>query len=611
MKNLILAFIRIDFLNLILLTITFTILTSTKINSQNYFPEWAKGIIWYQIFPERFSNGDVTNDPTAEKVFINDRIKQEGWAITPWTSDWFEFSFGEKKLGGKFRDHLFQRRYGGDLQGVINKLDYLKELGIGAIYFNPIFEAVSLHKYDGSTFHHIDVNFGPDPEGDKKLIATENPEDPTTWVWTSADKLFLKLLKEARARNIRVIIDGVFNHTGVQFWAFQDIVKHGKKSKYYDWFIIKSLDNPETEANEFDYKAWWNFKSLPEFNRTKDDLHEGVKKYAFDITRRWMDPNGDGDPSDGIDGWRLDVARDVPLGFWRDWNKLVKSINPEAIIVGELWEISSDFISESGVFDALMNYNFAFAVNNFFIADETKIATTEFIKKLKEIDNSYPQKNLYLLQNLISSHDTDRLVSMIKNPDRRFDYNADERNINYDPSKPTQEEYQKQKLIAAFQFTYRGAPMIYYGDEVGMWGADDPHVRKPMVWNELVYEDEVITELSQFQKGHGRYTVEVNQDLLNFYKKIISIRNNNEALVLGDVNFIYQNDRNNCFAFIRTYNDKRVLVLFNNDSNQHRIEVEFFTNGMVNLLTNEVLNHDRDSFKVTLKPYSFQIYELK
>jgi len=142
-------------------------------------PDWATGVVWYQIFPERFSNGDPTNDPEVEKAFINSDSIPMGWKIKDWTSNWFSQDVWEKDLGGHFRSHLYERRYGGDIRGIIDHLDYLKELGIGAIYLNPIFEAASLHKYDGSTFHHIDVNFGPDPDGDRELIKSETPDDPS------------------------------------------------------------------------------------------------------------------------------------------------------------------------------------------------------------------------------------------------------------------------------------------------------------------------------------------------------------------------------------------------------------------------------------------------
>ena len=132
-----------------------------------------------------------------------------------------------------------------------------------------------MHKYDGSTYHHIDVNFGPDPKADRKIIASETPDDPRTWKWTEADKLFLKLISEVHKRGMKIIIDGVFNHTGVQFWAFQDIIKNGKNSKYKDWYQVKSFDDPSTPDNEFDYQGWANVKSLPQFNRNDSDLAAG------------------------------------------------------------------------------------------------------------------------------------------------------------------------------------------------------------------------------------------------------------------------------------------------------------------------------------------------
>src|SRR5690606_22805465 len=146
--------------------------------------------------------GDNNNDPEAFKVFARKDSLVKNWKVSEWTGNWFAQSDWEKQLGGNLRDHLYQRRYGGDIQGIIDKLDYLHQLGIRAIYLNPVFEAASLHKYDGSTFHHIDVNFGPDPDGDRKLIESEIPDKPETWVWTSADKLFLKLIEEVHNRGM-------------------------------------------------------------------------------------------------------------------------------------------------------------------------------------------------------------------------------------------------------------------------------------------------------------------------------------------------------------------------------------------------------------------------
>ncbi len=581
--------------------------------AQHKLPEWAKGVVWYQIFPERFANGDLKNDPEAEKVFINDRFIPTDWNVTSWTSNWFAQSEWEKKFGGQVRNHFTDRRYGGDIQGIINKLDYIKELGVGAIYLNPMFEAVSMHKYDGSSYHHIDVNFGPDPAGDRNLISSEIPDDPDTWLWTKADKLFLKFIDEVHKRGMKIIIDGVFNHTGVQFWAFQDIVNNQEHSKYKNWYIINSFNDPITNKNEFDYKGWWGHKSLPEFNRTNDDLAEGPKEYIFHSTQKWMDPNGDGDPSDGIDGWRLDVAREVPIGFWKQWSTLVKSINNQSIIVGELWELSADFVSENGPFDALMNYNFAFAVNDFFVAEKNKISVDEFIERLKKIDETYDSENLFVLQNLLSSHDTERLASLIQNPDRKYEHDANEGNPNYNPGKPTKEIYEKQKLIAAFQILYRGAPMIYYGDEVGMWGADDPHDRKPMIWNDLKYDNEVIDETSGFKKGFGSYTVEQNKDLLQFYKDITTIKNEREELKYGTIKFIFSDNDKKVFAFESLFRDQKTICVFNLGEEAFSIKFDFPLNEIYKL--NDMTNNRTKIYKpnnpIVIPVKSFGIFITK
>jgi len=600
----------------LLLIIIVIFFSSIRLFSQSILPDWAKGVVWYQIFPERFANGDKTNDPKPEKVFINSKKIPEGWQITNWTSNWFEQSKWEKNLGGNFRDHLYERRYGGDIQGIIDRLDYLKELGIGAIYLNPVFEAVSLHKYDGSSFHHIDINFGPDVISDSKLMHSEIPDDTDSWKWTDADNLFLKLIDEVHKRGMKIIIDGVFNHTGVQFWAFQDVVKNQEQSKYKDWFIINQFDDPATSENEFDYKGWWGTKSLPEFNRSENDLHPGPKEYIFNSTAKWMDPNNDGNPSDGIDGWRLDVAREVPLGFWKDWSLFVKTINKNSIIIGELWELSPDFISDSGPFDALMNYNFAFAVDDFFIADKNKISVDEFVERLKKIDETYPAENLFALQNLLSSHDTERLSSMIQNPDRGYDRDANEGNKNYNPGKPSTQVFEKQKLIAAFQMFYLGAPMIYYGDEIGMWGADDPHCRKPMVWDDLKYDDEVIDNSSGFTKGIGSYTVEQNNDLLKFYKKIISLRNKNEVLKKGSLRFLYSNITKQSFAFERKYGKEIIIAAFNLGEEPDSISVinEFESTLYQDLISDEtglIGDLQKDGLLIlNLEPNSFRILKL-
>ncbi|MFM8788602.1 MAG: alpha-amylase family glycosyl hydrolase, partial [Chthoniobacterales bacterium] len=167
-------------------------------------------------------------------------------------SDWYKRQPWEKSERWTFHDLILRRRYGGDLQGIIDKLDYLQDLGVNAIYLNPVFDSPSSHKYDGLSYHHIDPNFGPDPEGDRKLMAQENPGDPATWVWTKADKMALDLIKQCHQRGIRVIFDGVFNHMGWTSWPFKDVMKNQQDSPYADWFSIKSWRD-EKAGTKFDF----------------------------------------------------------------------------------------------------------------------------------------------------------------------------------------------------------------------------------------------------------------------------------------------------------------------------------------------------------------------
>ena len=273
--------------------------------SSKQAPAWAADAVWYQIFPDRFRNGDPSNDPTRDS--LETPIKPgPDWRISSWTADWYARDTWETALGPDFyRNGVLERRYGGDLQGVLDKLDYLKNLGINALYFNPLFYARSLHKYDGSSYHHIDPNFGPDPKGDFAMFASET-SNPATWQWTSADKLFLKLIKEAHARGMKVIIDGVFNHTGRSFFAFQDLLQRQQDSPYKDWYVVTSFDDPSTTRNEFNYKSWWGYKSLPVFASAKNghDVAPGPKEYHLQRHPPLDGSRGQGQPGQ----WRGRLA---------------------------------------------------------------------------------------------------------------------------------------------------------------------------------------------------------------------------------------------------------------------------------------------------------------
>lgn len=504
-------------------------------------PDWAKTAVWYQIFPERFRNGEPSNDPPTTvpwghawyALYQPDKKKPDGSAA---------FASGYRESGA-FYANIYNRRYGGDIQGIREKLPYLRRLGVTAIYLNPVFQAESLHKYDASDYRHIDDAFGV---RNSRLKLSGETTDPATWRWSESDRVFLDFLSEAHRQGFKVIIDGVFNHTGREFWAFADILKHGRKSAYADWFDV-------TSWHPFHYKAWdRDDGALP---RLKHDdalgLAAPVREHIFAVTRRWMDPDGDGDPSDGIDGWRLDVPQDIDLSFWRDCRKLVKSINPDAYLVGEIWTEAKEWL-RGDAFDAVMNYEFARSVQRFFVNRQRTITPTRFDDDLHRALGWYaPQVNL-VLQNLLDSHDTDRVASMLMNPDLEYDHanRIQDNGPQYDPARPTAECYHRMRLIAAFQMTYLGAPMIYYGDEVGMFGADDPSCRKPMLWDDLPPNDDPDERIEPGMFDH--------------YRRMIAIRNTFPALQLGRFNTLVKKGEPRVYAFTRCLDDETVAVVINN-----------------------------------------------
>ena len=389
-------------------------------------PDWAKDAIWYQIMLERFRNGDSKNDPQP---------------CRPWRSEWYGLSPWEGQNGNTFfKWDVFSRHYGGDLAGLREKLGYLKDLGINAIYLNPIFQAPSHHKYNATNFLHVDESFGT--QGDyAKAEAVENLLDPKTWTWTPTDLLFLQVLKEAKNLGIRVILDGVFNHVGTTHLAFRDIQAKREGSPYKDWFSVRSWD-------PFEYDGWAGFLELPVFRKNDQGFtSDEVKQHIFDVTRRWMDPNGDGDPSDGIDGWRLDVPNEVAMPFWFEWRNLVKSINPNAYIVGEIWKRADQWL-DGRSFDAVMNYPFAETIIQWIRDRNNKINVSEMDRRLAELRRAYPAESTYALQNLVDSHDTDRLVSKMRHPDTEYDKgNREQENPAYLGGKPSPEEYQRSRLM--------------------------------------------------------------------------------------------------------------------------------------------------------------------
>ncbi|MCW8109726.1 glycoside hydrolase family 13 protein [Alteromonas ponticola] len=554
-----------------------------KLNAEGEFvPHWAKKAIWYQIFPERFRNGDKTNDPTVASIEGADPNEPVAhWQVHPWGSDWYELQAYEKANGDKeLWKHMLRRRYGGDLQGIIDKLDYIEEMGFNALYLNPVFHAPSLHKYDSASLHHIDPHFGPDPEGDKALMAQEKPWDPATWVWTKADKLALELIEKAHKKGIKVIFDGVFNHMGINSFAFQDVREKQQASPFADWFTVNSWRN-EDKGTEFAYQGWFGVQSLPEFKESKHDLAPGPKEYIFAITERWMNPMNKGREF-GIDGWRLDVAFCVGHGFWKDWRQHVKELNDEAYLTAEIVD-SPEKVKpylQGDEFDGEMNYNFAFTAAEFlFNPPQMAITASEFDTKLRDMRELYPKGVAYVTQNLFGSHDSNRIASHIVNRGvgnfrdwgEYFQRSQVGNNPQYSPRKPTADELHLQKLFVILQMTYVGAPMVYYGDEVGMWGANDPDNRKPMIWPDIDYADEKVMPDGSTRKADK---VAVNTDLQKHYQTLIDIRKRFPALQTGAFKTLLVNDDKHLYGFERTLQGhKSVRVIFNNSQKSQTIGV--------------------------------------
>lgn len=565
-------------------------------------PEWSKNVIWYQIFVERFNNGDKTNDPTIATISTPTASfpVPDDWAVTPWTSDWYTQEPWAAKTGRGLRETMQHRRYGGDLQGIFDKLDYLSDLGITAIYLNPINDAPSLHKYDARSYHHIDVNFGPDPQGDLEIIASEKADDPSTWKWTSADKMFLQLVEELRKRGIRVIVDFSWNHTGVLFPAWQDIVKNQKESAYSDWYEIVNWDNPETNENEFEYKGWLNIMSLPELKKVnltgerkhghpyEGNINDGAKKHIFDVTKRWLAP--DGDVNKGIDGFRLDVADQVPMGFWRDYREFVKSVNPEAYLVGEIWweQWPDDFMDpkpyiNDSVFDAIMYYHAYRPARGFFAGGIPVFDAKGLADKLNEDWSRMEEPFRYGQMNVNATHDSPRLLSCFANKGK-YKYKASpHEDTAYISGRPDDDTYTRVKLYLAHQYTIIGSPHIWNGDEFGMWGGDDPDERKPLWWEELKFDDETRTNIKPGKKQFDQ--VGFNRDMYEYYKKLIDIRKKYPVLSSGRMEFLFA--EGSLLVYKREQpGESTIICAFNLDSVAKEFELPF-SKEYTDLLTSE------------------------
>jgi glycosidase len=421
-------------------------------------------------------------------------------------------------------------------------------------------------------------------------MGTEDPTDPATWRWTAADSQFLGLVREVHRRGMRIIMDYSWNHTGIAFWAWKDVVAKQRASRFADWYAVEQFDNPATrDTNEFRYRGWVGVPWLPEWKKIgrppgkthgaiDGNLVPGVRDLVFNVTRRWLDPNGDGDPTDGVDGFRLDVAEMVPLGFWRDYRRFVRSINPEAYLVGEVWwEKWPDRIYDPApwlqgdVFDAVMNYRWYMPTRGFFAKAPSALSSAAYAASLDSLATGIAPAHLKVMMNLTASHDTPRFGTSIYNPGRYKYHNSPREDWTYRIDRPDEHTRRTQELILAQQFTYIGAPHIWNGDEVGMWGADDPDDRKPMVWSDLRYDDEVT---HPFNRARSRDRVSPDTALFRIYQKLIAVRKQNLRLFVdGKLNWLVNDDKPGLLVYDRVLGKQRAIVAFNNSDTPQEVAV--------------------------------------
>lgn len=554
-------------------------------------PEWSRNIVWYQIFPERFRNGDTANDPRPKDMRMTypEKIPLD-WTVSDWTADWYqEDSWMEELNGVDFSSKLQLRRYGGDLQGVLDKLDYLEDLGITGVYFNPLNDAPSLHKYDPRHWRHIDRNFGSDPDGDALLIAGEIPDDPDTWLWTAADSMFLQVITELHKRDIRVIMDFSWNHTGYDFWAVNDIREKGKESRFQEWYEVQQFDDITTLEDETEIAGWWGFKYLPlikenVLNEDSQMPHEGnvasetFKQHIFNVSQRWLDPNGDENFQDGVDGFRMDVASEMTMGWWRDYRQFVKSVNPEALLVGEVWWFDwpdlrgPEKMVQGDQFDALMNYRWFALSSGLFKQANPQIKPSEFVQWYDSLVEDIAIENQQVMMNIVATHDTPRLSTSMFNPNRFDQGSKVSENPDYKIHRPDNETWDLLKTYLLHQYSFVGSPHIWNGDEFGMWGANDPDCRKPLWWDDIEFELEI--KHPTMKRKVTPDTVRQNKELLAYYKQLIRLRTNNPVLSLGSLEYVLTDDERMLFGYSRKLGGKEAFAVFNLSNEDQEIALE-------------------------------------
>ncbi len=406
-------------------------------------PQWAANKVVYQIFPSRFAS----TQPVDKKL----------WYKAPITP----------------MDDLH-----GNLRGIIEHLDYIKDLGIDVVYLTPIFKSNSCHKYDTIDYYQVDPSFG----------TTEDLKE---------------LVLKSHERGMKVVLDAVYNHTGREFFAFQDILEKGEKSKYLDWYFIDELPLKGEWGEIPNFKCFGYYGGMPKLNLKNPE----VEKYITDVACYWI-------KECDIDGWRLDVGDEISHFFWKNFRKAIKAVKKDMLIIGEIWHYAGDFL-EGDEWDTVMNYPFYLNLIDL-LADE-KINVSQFVQNLGYLKGRLNKKCYPLMWNLIDSHDTARFLHLCN------------------------DNKKKQHLAAAFQLLLPGMPMVYYGDEYAMPGANDPDCRRGMYWDEE-YQD---------------------KEMYNWYKKLMQVRKTHACIVEGELIETITNDEEDTIVLIRKSGEETLAMIFN------------------------------------------------
>ncbi|MDT8322845.1 MAG: alpha-amylase family glycosyl hydrolase [Bacteroidota bacterium] len=523
-------------------------------------PSWARGLLWYLLLPDRFHNGDRENDPKAADVFGDPTVP---WQVSEWTANWYAQTVEERMLHENFYPSALLRQYGGDFDGLLARLDYLDSLGAEGIILTPIFEAVSSHKFDVSSLHHADRHFGPFTPLDTTFLNREKPEDARTWYMTSADRRFAELVSAIHARGMRVLIMAQFAHVSVHFWAFEDLLRRQETSAYGSWFNVLAWDRPETPyESEFRYDRMWGIDAFPRFRQDTLGLVAGPRDYVFASTRRWMDPNGDGNFDDGVDGWCIDLADALPLRFWQDWARHCRTINPEVLLVN----LGKGWGRTAAPFDMDQPRDVAQALSAYFLG--RTLTPTALDARMMAQRSRTTLSGSDMLLTMIGSHETDRIASMCVNDSLAFDEaNSPRSNAGYLARPPDESDRRLQRMLLLLQFTLPGAPLMYYGDEAGMWGGDDPDNRKPMLWPEMDFLDERSFAVTG---DPARYPVRFDSSMYAFYRQLIALRENSVALRSGTMQTLQLDDVSGLYVFMRAAGAEKIFVAVNaGDNSRH------------------------------------------